>query len=70
MRQQWEFLGGSDAWYWRVIDRETESVVEHAGSRFDTLFQCIKDAELHGYSSNAAHKRVYRLADLHAILQP
>ncbi|MGZ8267911.1 MAG: hypothetical protein ACXW20_10130 [Burkholderiales bacterium] len=61
MRQQWEFVGAVQGWSWRSTDSDTGSEIQHSQC-FDTLFECLKDAELRGYSSAAGEKRVYRLA--------
>ena len=62
MRGQWEFLGGSEGWYWRFFDSDTGSVLKRSRLAFATLFDSIKDAERHGYTNSGKATRVLGLA--------
>jgi len=61
MRPEWEFLGSPRGWCWRSTDGETSSLIRQSQSEFPTLLDCVKDAQLQGYSSRSREKRVYRL---------
>jgi hypothetical protein len=49
----WEFKQGGTGkrgWHWRCIDADTGSVLKICHALFNTLYDCLRDAELHGFS--------------------
>jgi hypothetical protein len=61
MRPEWEFQGSPKGWCWRSTDADTSSMIVQSQRLFQTLFDCVKDAQLQGYRSRSGEKRVYRL---------
>jgi hypothetical protein len=43
-------------WTWRCVDPDTGSVLKLSQTSFETLYACVKDAELNGYESPVAQR--------------
>ena len=61
MRQQWEFSGAAEGWYWRATDVVSGAMTRHARRAFASFAECVRDAEEQGYGGSPEDKRVYRI---------
>ena len=57
---RWEFKlapGGLQPWRWQSTDPDTGSILKMSSDPFGTLYECVKDAEMNGYTQSPASLR-------------
>ena len=53
---RWEFKqdsGSARLWRWQCVDIATGSVLKSSAGKFNSLFECLSDAEKNGYNAAA-----------------